>query len=135
MTKVDYKPIVISLPIADRPTSFRFYRDALRLEPIGEPVEDGVPEPLQFVINGGLHLMLVPTGGFGWVIGNHKVAPHDVSECILSIEMPSSAGVDELLQQAEAAGAKIITEPTQQDWGYTGSFSDPDGHIWMILSA
>lgn len=32
-------PLVIALPIADRRTSFAFYRDGLGLEPIGEPAE------------------------------------------------------------------------------------------------
>ncbi|MEX1057402.1 MAG: GNAT family N-acetyltransferase [Natronospirillum sp.] len=22
----------------------------------------------------------------------------------------------------------------QEDWGYTGAFSDPDGHIWMVIA-
>jgi catechol 2,3-dioxygenase-like lactoylglutathione lyase family enzyme len=67
-------PVIISLPIADPRTSFGFYRRALGLEVIGEPAEDGVPEPLQFSVRDGVHLMLVPTGGFGWVIGGREVA-------------------------------------------------------------
>lgn len=44
-------PLVISLPIGDRQRSFEFYRTALDLVAIGEPAEDGVPEPLQFALN------------------------------------------------------------------------------------
>ena len=58
--------VVGSLPIADRQTSFAFYREALGLElgldVVGQPAEDGVPEPLQFALNDGTRLMLVPTG-------------------------------------------------------------------------
>lgn len=36
-------PILISLPIADRRTSYAFYRDGLGLAAVGEPAEDGVP--------------------------------------------------------------------------------------------
>ena len=57
-------PVVVSLPIADRRTSFTFYGKGLGFEAIGEPAEDGVPEPLQFALNDGARLMLVPTGGF-----------------------------------------------------------------------
>jgi hypothetical protein len=32
-------------------------------EPIGELADDGVPEPLQFTLNDGVRIMLIPTGG------------------------------------------------------------------------
>lgn len=54
--------VVVCLPITDRPASFAFYRDGLGFEPAGEPAEDGVPEPLQFTLNDGLRVMLVPAG-------------------------------------------------------------------------
>jgi predicted lactoylglutathione lyase len=120
--------IVISLPIADRRTSFDFYREALGLEAVGELAEDGLPEPLQFAVNDGLRLMLVPSGGFGWVIGDHEVAPRGVSECVLSV----AGDVDETVRRAQAAGATIVSEPAAPPWGYTGTFADPDGHLWMV---
>ncbi len=30
--------------------------------------------------------------------------------------------------------AEIVTEPAQQPWGYTGTFADPDGHLWMVTA-
>lgn len=57
--------LTISLPIADRATSYAFYREALALEAIGAPAADGMPEPLQFDLSDGARLVLVPTGGFG----------------------------------------------------------------------
>jgi predicted lactoylglutathione lyase len=126
--------VVVSLPIADRRTSFRFYREGLGLDPIGEPAEDGVPEPLQFALNDGVRLMLVPTGGFGWVIGDHEVARRGHSECVFSVGTGTEAGVEELVKRAHQAGAEVITEPGQQPWGYAGAFADPDGHVWMVIS-
>ena len=35
-------PVVVSLPIADRPRSFAFYHDGLEFGAIGEPAEDPV---------------------------------------------------------------------------------------------
>ena len=127
-------PVVVSLPIADRRTSFTFYREGLGLPAIGEPAEDGVPEPLQFALNEGVRLMLVPTGGFGWVIGEHEVARRGHSECVLALGTGTEAGVDELVERAREAGAEIVTEPGQQPWGYSGAFADPDGHVWMATS-
>jgi predicted lactoylglutathione lyase len=127
-----HTPVVISLPIEDRQTSFTFYRDGLDFDPIGEPAEDGLPEPLQFALNDGVRLMLVPTGGFGWVIGDHEVAEHGQSECILDLRTETDEAVDEVVDRAHQAGAEIVTEPGQQPWGYAGAFADPDGHVCQV---
>ena len=45
----------------------------------------------------------------------------------------SEAGVDEVLAQAEAAGAKITKPAEKAFWGgYSGYFSGPDGHLWEV---
>lgn len=62
--RADLAPMVVALPTEDRQRSFNFYAEGLGLEPIGETAEDGIPEPLQFVLNQGVRLMLIPTGGF-----------------------------------------------------------------------
>jgi uncharacterized protein len=131
---VSLSRVVVSLPIADRRTSFRFYREGLGLDPIGEPAEDGVPEPLQFALNEGVRLMLVPTAGFGWVIGDHEVTRRGQSECVLSVGAGTDAGVEEFVKRAHQAGAEIVIEPGRQPWGYAGAFADPDGHVWMVTS-
>jgi uncharacterized protein len=128
-------PVIVCLPTADRRTSFVFYRDGLGFEPIGELADDGIPEPLQFVLNDGVRIMLIPTGGFGWITGDHDVAAAGSSECVISITANAPADVDETLDRARGAGAEIVTEPGQQAWGYAGSFADPDGHLWMITAA
>ncbi len=127
-------PVIVCLPTADRRTSFEFYRDGLGFEPTGELADDGVPEPLQFSLNDGLRIMLIPTGGFGWITGDHDVAVPGTSECVLSVSATGDTGVDELLERARRAGAEIVTEPGKQDWGYAGAFADPDRHVWMVTS-
>lgn len=131
---VPLSSVVISLPIADRTTSFAFYRDSLGFQAIGELADDGVPEPLQFAF-GDARLMLVPTGGFGWVLGDREVAPRGLSECILSLGAATDADVDELVERARTAGAEVLSPPGSQPWGYAGTFADPDGHVWMVTSA
>ncbi|GAA0249341.1 VOC family protein [Cryptosporangium japonicum] len=127
-------PVTISLPIADRRTSFRFYRDGLAFEPVGEAADDGVPEPLQFALNDGVRLMLIPAGGFGWVIGGRDVAGRGVSECVLDLPAATDNAVNTLFERAHRAGAEIISAPDRQPWGYTATFADPDGHLWMVTS-
>jgi predicted lactoylglutathione lyase len=128
------QPMVIALPISDRPRSYRFYAEGLGLQALGEPAEDGVPEPLQLQLNDGLRLMLVPRDGFGWVVGGRAVATPGTVECLLSIPAATPAVVDALLAQARQAGAEIVSEPQQLMWGYTGTFADPDGHLWTVLA-
>lgn len=40
-----------------------------------------------------------------------------------------------MVERAQRAGAEVVTAPGPQPWGYTGTFADPDGHLWMVTSA
>ena len=88
-----------------------------------------------FVLNPMTRLMLVPTVGFGWVIGDHHVAEAGTSECILGIGAATDDDVRAIVERARSAGATVATEPAPQPWGYAASFADPDGHIWTVTSA
>ncbi len=96
--------IVVCLPVADRRRAHAFYRDALGLEAIGAPASDGVPEPLQFALAEGVRLMLIPTGGFGWVVGDRDVAPPEQSECLLSRSAEDDAEVRVVIDKAAGRG-------------------------------
>ncbi len=89
-------------------------------------------EPLQFEISVGLRVMLIPTVGFGWVIGGRKRSPRGAHECLIVIGLATDTEVDELMRRAQDAGARIVIEPGNQKWGYTGAFADPDGHMWQV---
>ena len=129
---MQYEPVVISLPIADRSRSYDFYQRALGLEALGDPAEDGVPEPLQFVINASLRVMLVPRVGFGRTVGGAEVTSPGQHECLLTISVATEATTDALVARAVVEGAELITSPGPQPWGYAGAFADPDGHTWMV---
>ncbi|NSC22122.1 VOC family protein [Streptomyces albus subsp. chlorinus] len=124
--------VTVSLPVADRMRAYTFYRDGLGLEAVGKLAEDGVPEPLRFVVNDGMRLMLIPTGGFGWVIGDHTVAEPGSSECVLAVPVADESDVDALVARAVRAGAGTVSAPARRPWGYAGAFTDPDGHIWLV---
>jgi len=58
-------------------------------------------------------------GGWGGVTLAHNVR--------------SPAEVDEVIAEAEAAGATIKRPPGETFWGgYSAAFADPDGHPWEI---
>lgn len=51
----------------------------------------------------------------------------------LAYNTRSPAEVDEVIEQARAAGATIGREPGETFWGgYSGVFVDPDGHPWEV---
>jgi uncharacterized protein len=129
---VTYEPVVISLPVTDRRRSYDFYRQALGLEAIGEPDETGIPEPLQFAVNAGARVMLIPHGGFERAASGGQAAAPGHRECFLAISAATPAATEALVLRAVTAGAELVMPPGQQPWGYVGAFADPDGHLWMV---
>jgi uncharacterized protein len=127
-------PVIVGLPIADRRTSYAFYGEGLGFDAVGEVADDGIPEPLQFLLADGVRLMLIPTEGFGWVIGDREVAARGHIECLFSLPAGSEAEVDAVVERAVRAGAEIVAPPGPQPWGYTGAFADPDGHVWQVTA-
>jgi predicted lactoylglutathione lyase len=127
--------LVIALPTADRSRAYAFAQ-ALGLETPGELAEDGVPEPLRVQLNEHASVMYVPTGGFGWITDGRATAEPGTSECLLSLQVGMITEVDNLVGRVEAAGGRVVSGPEQKSWGYTGTFTDPDGHLWeAIVSA
>lgn len=58
-------------------------------------------------------------GGWGGVTLAHNVR--------------SPEEVDSVVEEARAAGARIVREPAETFWGgYSAAFTDPDGHPWEI---
>ena len=51
----------------------------------------------------------------------------------LAYNTRSPAEVDEVIEQARAAGGAIPREPGETFWGgYSAMFCDPDGHPWEV---
>lgn len=124
----------ICLATADRRRSLAFYRDGLGLAAFGPLANDGVPEPLQLRLDLRTSLMLIPTGGFGWVAGEDRLAPAGATECVLCVYAPDEDAVRERYDKALGAGGTSVYEPAQQNWNaFAAQVSDPDGHLWMIL--
>jgi predicted lactoylglutathione lyase len=131
VTSMDY---TICLATADRSRSLAFYRDGLGLEAFGPLADDGVPEPLQLRLAPSVSLMLIPSGGFGWVAGEDRVAPPGANECVLSVYAADEHAVRARYEAALAAGGTSVYEPVQQGWNaFAAQVADPDGHLWMLL--
>ncbi len=61
------------------------------------------------------------------------MAPSKFSGITIAHNVREKHEVDELLAEAARAGAKIEKRAADTFWGgYSGYFSDPDGHLWEI---
>ena len=111
----------ISLATADRRRSLAFYRDGLGLEAFGPLADDGIPEPLQFRLGSSVSLLLIPTGGFGWVAGEERVAPSGANECVLCVYAPDEDAVRARSPPPSPPAEPASTSPRRR----TGTPSQP----------
>jgi predicted lactoylglutathione lyase len=52
---------------------------------------------------------------------------------MLALNLGSPEEVDAALEEVVGAGGRVVKAPSRADWGgYTGSFADPDGHLWEV---
>lgn len=118
---------LISLGVRSVDASRSFYVDGLAW-----PVHREVAGEVLFIqVNHGLILSL-------WDVGQMQSEaatdpPAGIACITLSHNLASTAEVDLVLAEAEAAGAVIVVAPKAQPWGgYTGYFADPDGYRWEV---
>lgn len=58
---------------------------------------------------------------------------HPPGAATLAHNVASPTEVDQVLDEARAAGARIVRAGAETPWGgYSGLFHDPDGHPWEI---
>jgi catechol 2,3-dioxygenase-like lactoylglutathione lyase family enzyme len=119
---------LITLGVDDLAAAVHFYEEGLGLPRLAMPEATDIAFfPLQ-----GTWLGLYPRtvlaedvgvsargDGFPGITLAHNVASRDE--------------VDRVLAQAVAAGARLIKPAREVFWGgYSGYFSDPDGHLWEV---
>jgi len=61
------------------------------------------------------------------------VNPPGSSPITIAYNVETEAAVDAVLKEAESAGGKIVKPAQKVFWGgYSGYFSDIDGHLWEV---
>jgi len=124
---------LITLGVADLEVSLRFYRDGLGLATqgiVGTEFEHGAVA--FFDLQANLKLALWPRRSLakdsGLALGNPSALEFSIGH-----NLASKAEVDQVMAQAEKAGAAIVKPAQDTFWGgYAGYFQDPDGHLWEI---
>ena len=95
-------PGFVSLKVGDSKVSLGLYTTDALADDAGMPAEGG--------------------SGFRGVVLNYIVEGSGTEERI-----------GEVLAQAKRAGGAIVKPAQKAQWGgYSGHFSDPDGHIWKV---
>jgi len=119
----------ILIGVKDLGRSKKFYAEGL-----GCPIENDYPMFVSFKLgNGSPTLGLYPREALAADAG---VAPDGsgFSGVTLHYIVKATERVDEVLAQAERAGAKIVKPAQKVQWGYFGYFADPDGHLWKVAA-
>jgi predicted lactoylglutathione lyase len=117
---------LVTLGVADLKRSREFY------ERLGWRRSMAKAEGVVFFQAGGMALALFPRQELA---KDANVTPQgDGFRAIsLAYNARNRAEVNAVLDEAEAAGAKLV-KPAQDAWwgGYSGYFSDPDGFLWEV---
>jgi uncharacterized protein len=117
---------IITLGVADLRRSREFY------ERLGWQRSMAKAEGVVFFQSGGMALALFPRHELA---KDANVAPDGdgFNGISLAYNARNRAEVDSVLEEALAAGAKLLKPAQDAFWGgYSGYFSDPDGFLWEV---
>jgi catechol 2,3-dioxygenase-like lactoylglutathione lyase family enzyme len=119
---------MITLAVTDLTAAVRFYEEGLGLPRLSLTTDAEVA----FFPLHGTWLSLYPRQALAADAGV-PAAGGGFSGITLAHNLASREAVDELLAQAEAAGARLVKPAGETAWGgYSGYFADPDGHLWEV---
>jgi catechol 2,3-dioxygenase-like lactoylglutathione lyase family enzyme len=131
---------IITLGVNDLNRSLVFYRDGLGLPTkgiTGDQFKGDDAQPagavVMFHMKGGLILALYPRRELA-KDARHTMGVPSSTEFSLGYITTDKGEVDQILNQAKAAGATITDAAHDRPWGiYSGYFKDLDGHLWEVI--
>jgi uncharacterized protein len=116
----------VTLGVTDLERSIRFYEEGLGLARLKSP------PTVAFFEMGRTWLALYPRH---LLAADAGVPPEGsgFSGVTLAHNVRSAAEADRLLQDAAAAGGRVVKPAHAAEWGgYAGYFADPDGFLWEV---
>jgi catechol 2,3-dioxygenase-like lactoylglutathione lyase family enzyme len=133
------KVSVVTLAVDDLARSVAFYRDGLGWPTdgiVGAEFNDeltGANGAIAFFrLDDGLEIALYERANLA-KDAQLEAGPPSSTEFSLIILAESKSEVDELLREAQAAGATLTAPPHTRPFGvYSGYFADPDGHLFEV---
>lgn len=124
---------VKTLGVDDLERALIFYRDGLGFPTegiIGKEFEHGAVA--FFELQAGLKLALWNRKDMAYE-AKVPLSPVSSTEITIGHNVGSKDEADQVMEQAQKAGAKIVDLAHDTFWGgYSGHFMDPDGHLWEV---
>lgn len=119
----------ILLGVKDMERSKRFYTDGL-----GWKIKQDFKISVFFVPHGGSLVGFYGRDGLAESVGlSANGDGGGFSGIVFNYVVRSEARVDEVIAEAEKAGARILKPAAREQWGgYGAAFADPDGYVWQI---
>jgi catechol 2,3-dioxygenase-like lactoylglutathione lyase family enzyme len=118
---------LVTLGVSDLARSIRFYRDV-----VGWTTSASETDPVAFFPLRGIVLGLF---GDRDLAKDAKVRARagGFRGVTLAYNARSRAAVDRIFARLAERGVRIAKPPKVAEWGgYSGYFSDPDGHLWEV---
>ena len=117
---------LITLSVKDLAKSRAFY------QALGWSESPGGNDKIAFYRLNGQYLALYDRASLVADIGI-PIKQRATGAIALSTNYPDRAAVDAAYATAVKAGALEIVTPNDTEWGgYSGSYTDPDGHLWEL---
>lgn len=129
MNKTIPRMTVITLGVADLARATAFYREIFSTQPITQY------EGVTFIPLPGVWLSLYPLEKLAEdIAGDARLpAPNTFRGFTLAYNARSKEEIVSIFARAAEAGARIVKAPQDTFWGgYSGYFTDPDGHYWEV---
>ena len=125
---------MLTLAVDDLERALRFYRDGMHLPTEGIVGTEFAHGAVAFFdLAHHLKLALWPWASIAHDTGLPQDPPAPTA-LTLGHNVASMAEVDEVMGQAQAAGARVLKPAAETFWGgYAGYFQDPDGHVWEVV--
>ncbi len=119
---------IITLGVSNLKKSYEFYTA------LGFPTTRRPEDSIIFFKTGGVCLALYPLNELAKDVSPDLDSGHSgFSGVTLAHNTKSKIEVDTVLELAKKAGGKIEKPAQDVFWGgYSGYFSDPDGHLWEV---
>ncbi len=118
---------LLTLGVSDMPSARRFY-ETMGLRASGISKAD-----VTFFQLGNVILSLFGRGDLASDANVPDAGPQGFSGVSLAWNVGSEREDDEALAQAVASGGRLVKTGQKVFWGgYSGYFSDPDGHLWEV---
>jgi predicted lactoylglutathione lyase len=120
------RTIFVNLPVADLGRSVAFYK-AIGAERNPRFSDDTAA---MMILSDTIHVMLLTHDKFRQFTPKRIIDAHESVQMLLALSCDSRAGVDEISENALAAGGREAHGAEDEGWMYSRGFEDPDGHGW-----